>query len=206
MNNMTTLYIVRHGQTDWNDQHRIQGHTDIPLNENGEIQAKELGIELENVNFDKAFSSDLLRAKRTAEIIAIEKDLEIETTHLLREVSYGSFEGNSSRDFFEKFNKWLELSENEKNEHESAEKFKEVESWDSVTSRLLTFLREVSIGFSGKTILIVSHGGVMHNLLIHLGYGSPKKVNKVLNTAYVKLESDGIDFFVKETKGVELSN
>jgi len=204
MNKLTTLYIVRHGQTDWNDQHLIQGHTDIALNEIGEKQANDLRAELKNIKFDKVFSSDLVRAKRTAEILVLERELEVETTNILRELNYGEFEGSPSKGFFEAFDDWRLLSEEERKKHNDFEKFSKVESWDDISSRLITFLREVSIGFMGQTILITTHGGLMHNFLVHLGYAEPKKIKKVHNTAYVKMESDGVDFFIKEVKGVEL--
>src|SRR5258708_18492 len=90
---LTTFYMVRHGQTDWNKQHRLQGTVDNSLNEMGEQQAKELADVLKDVSFDLAFSSDLLRAKRTAEIIVLEKKLHVATTGLLRERSFGKHEG-----------------------------------------------------------------------------------------------------------------
>ena len=89
MNNLTTIYIVRHGETNQNVKRIIEGHGDTPLNENGEMQAKLISEKLRHVQFDLAFSSDLLRAKRTAEIIALEHNLLVETTRLLRERYYG---------------------------------------------------------------------------------------------------------------------
>lgn len=205
MNNLTTIYITRHGETDWNKEHKIQGHTDVPLNEEGEKQANILRDELKDIKFDKVFSSDLIRAKRTAEILTLERDLEIETTNILREVNYGDFEGTHTRDFFDTFDKWKTLSEKERKKHKNYDKYIKVEDWDDATARLIKFLREVSIGFNGKTLLVSTHGGLMHNLLIHLGFADPKKIKKVRNTAYIKLESDGVDFFIKETKGVEVN-
>lgn len=63
------IYLVRHGQTDWNIEHRIQGQTDVPLNATGRAQAVELSEKLSNFNIQKIISSDLSRAKETAEII-----------------------------------------------------------------------------------------------------------------------------------------
>src|ERR1041385_1316907 len=94
MNNCATFYLIRHGQTDWNKEHLLQGIVDNVLNEAGERQAKELAKTLHHVHFDLAFSSDLLRAKRTAEIILLEKKVHVETTKLLRERAFGKHEGN----------------------------------------------------------------------------------------------------------------
>ena len=63
------IYVVRHGQTDWNIEHRIQGHQDIPLNDKGVEEANFLKDELSDIDFDLVFSSPLKRAYKTAEII-----------------------------------------------------------------------------------------------------------------------------------------
>src|SRR3989344_4287192 len=91
--NICTFYIVRHGQTDWNKKHLIQGQTDIPLNEEGKLQAKGLAAELRNTHFDAVFSSDLTRTRQTAEILALERKLAVETRKALRERTFGKLEG-----------------------------------------------------------------------------------------------------------------
>ena len=63
------IYIVRHGETDWNKEHRIQGHVDIPLNDQGKLDAKKAKDKLKKVKFDVVFSSPLSRAYETAKII-----------------------------------------------------------------------------------------------------------------------------------------
>ena len=69
-----TIYFARHGETSWNVKKMIQGIKDIPLNKKGEEQAMMIGEKLKNIKFDAVFSSDLIRAKRTAEIILLEKN------------------------------------------------------------------------------------------------------------------------------------
>src|SRR5579872_7049036 len=91
--NLCTLYIVRHGETQWNVERRVQGQIDTPLTEHGKEQAKALGNLFKTIHFDAVFSSDLLRAQRTAELITLEKKLAVVTSELLRERSFGSFEG-----------------------------------------------------------------------------------------------------------------
>src|SRR3989338_5919677 len=93
MQNFCTIYLVRHGETEWNEKKIIQGHSDIPLNKKGELQAKELGQEFKGIHFDAVFSSNLIRAKRTAEIAVLEKKLAVVTTNALRERMFGRFEG-----------------------------------------------------------------------------------------------------------------
>ncbi len=195
----TTFYIVRHGQTDWNIEKKLQGHTDVPLNETGEIQAKELSSKLETIKFDLAFSSDLLRAKRTAQVIALEQKLAVQTTEVLRERMFGKFEGQpySARDSYYVF---LGELTHEQRIHHKIEP--DIESDNELVTRLITFLRETAVVSPGKTILVVTHGGPIHVLLRHFGVFSYQDKIKVGNTAYIRLLSDGVDFFVKELNGI----
>ena len=63
------LYVLRHGKTDWNEKHKLQGRTDIPLNEEGRRMARAAGLEYQDVHFDVCYASPLLRAKETAELL-----------------------------------------------------------------------------------------------------------------------------------------
>ncbi|MBI3379858.1 histidine phosphatase family protein, partial [Candidatus Gottesmanbacteria bacterium] len=94
--NYCTFYIVRHGETQWNVDRKIQGHRNSPLTEEGLKQIKEIAKELRKIKFHTVFSSDLLRAKRTAEVVALEHNLAVHTTKLLRERRYGKYEGKPS--------------------------------------------------------------------------------------------------------------
>ncbi len=202
-----TFYIIRHGETDWNAKKLLQGQTDIPLNEKGKQQALSLGKLLVNIRFDAAFSSDLLRAKQTAEILAIEKKITVQTTKLLRERRFGKLEGQS----WEKADSRLEslihrlvfMTEEEKRKHG----LERAENNEDLIARLIPFLRELCIAYAGKTVLIATHGGLMRAFLIHLGFGTHETLRSgaISNTGYVKIESDGVDFFVKETMGVKKS-
>lgn len=87
------LYIIRHGETSWNVMRKIQGTTDIPLNENGIRLAKLTGEKLADVHFDAAISSPLQRAYKTAQLILGTRDVPIETDSRLREISFGDLEG-----------------------------------------------------------------------------------------------------------------
>jgi len=199
---MTTFYIVRHGETDWNKKRIAQGHKDIPLNETGELQAKEAAIKLRNIQFDLAFSSDLLRAKRTAEIIILNRDLEIKTTKALREKKLGTLEGQSSDVFHAQMKLLKALSHNDRLKHKLNDTS---ETDEEVISRIFTFLRETAIAYPEKTILVTSHGGIFHMILLHLGVMdyTASDAMRIKNTGYIKLESDGVEFFVKEQIGIE---
>jgi len=92
------ITTIRHGETDWNLQRRPQGSSDIELNQTGLAQAEKLAIRLANEPCDIIYSSDLQRAKKTAEIINACHGIELVTSSLLRESSFGEFEGKPLTD------------------------------------------------------------------------------------------------------------
>lgn len=196
------IYIVRHGQTDWNAKGIIQGETDMPLNSEGVKQAKQLSKNLQDIKFDAIFSSDLVRAKKTAEIIAMERELAVAITRLLRERRFGKFEGQPYQ-MMHQFNQtWEKLSTKERTRLRADQGS---ETDEEVVSRFITFIREVAVVYLEKTVLIVAHGGLMRAILNHLS-GKTYLTGAVANSAYIKLESDGIDFFIKELQGIENPN
>ncbi len=196
-NNFCTIYIARHGQTEWNAKGKIQGHTDSPLTKEGVAQAKNLAHELKDIKFDAAYSSDLLRAKKTAEIVALHHQLIVQTKETLRERNFGPLEGQNKDGLV-----LLEQLRDQKIPYET----KNIESDEKMIERVILFLRELAIAYPGKTVLVVSHGGILRTLLVHLGFVTFEKINKlsVGNTSYIKIESDGVDFFIKETKRIEM--
>ena len=92
---LTRIIAVRHGETAWNVDTRIQGHIDIPLNDTGLWQARQLAQALAHENLAAIYSSDLLRAHATAQAVAAHTGAAVSTTVQLRERSFGSFEGRS---------------------------------------------------------------------------------------------------------------
>jgi broad specificity phosphatase PhoE len=200
-----TIYLVRHGRTDWNDKKLVQGHTDIPLNLEGQTSARELATEFRGVKFDRVYASDLSRAKETAEIIALEHQLAVETTKALRERNFGNLEGQSHA-VFPELNQLLNSLDDKTRYSYKSDSNTEMESDEEIMSRFLVFLRECAIANLGKTILMATHGGVIRAFLIKLGqlnYAKSEDKVEIRNLAFVKLESDGIDFLVKETSGIE---
>jgi broad specificity phosphatase PhoE len=200
-----TIYLVRHGKTDWNDQKLVQGHTDIPLNLEGQASARELATEFSSIKFDKVYSSDLSRARETAEIISLEHQLAVETTKALRERNFGSLEGQP-HSVFPELNRVLNSLDDETRYSYKSDSNAEMESDEEIMSRFLIFLRECAIANLGKTILMATHGGTIRAFLIKLGilsYARSEEKVEIRNLAFVKLESDGVDFFVKKTSGIE---
>ncbi len=193
---LCTIYVARHGETEWNVKGLIQGHSDSNLTKNGIKQAKILGKELKDIKFDAVYSSDLWRAKRTAEIVTLERKLAVVTQKALRERNFGGLEGKTRENL-----KILSELKRKNVPYESIG----IEADEKVVARAITLLREIAVAYIGKNVLVVSHGGLLRALLIHLGFAIDDQLppGSVGNTAYVKLKSDGVDFFIEEVKRVD---
>ena len=144
---MTEFVLVRHGETDWNVVNRLQGSTDIPLNERGIEQAKQAADALRNTVWDEIFASPLQRAFQTAVIIAQELGLDeaaITTYPELRERSYGLAEGLTLPERREKF---------------PDDVWPEAELPHIMDERAGALMHELAEAHVGKRILVVAHGG-----------------------------------------------
>lgn len=206
--NYCTLYLVRHGETEWNVKKINQGQSDSALTEKGVEQAKETAERLRHINFDAIFSSDLSRAHRTAEIIKLDRELVVETSELLRERSHGSFEGKHQDEIKnllkDKLNEREKLSDHEYNSFRLAP---DIETNEELATRLITKIREISVAYPGKNVLIVTHQGCIKYFLLKIGYITRGNLSSVSlkNGEYIKLLCNGVDFFVKEAEGVRKS-
>lgn len=202
------LYLVRHGETVFNKQKRLQGHMDSPLTPEGVAQVEKLKERFYGIHFDAVFSSDLLRAQRTAEIVALERSLAVTTSHLLRERSFGEHEGKQAAELEASFKDLWEWYERLSYE----ERFKiklspQIESEEEAITRYLTFLREIAVSHLNKRVLVVSHGAIMRILLLHLGF-APQNCSlriTIPNCAHIVLYSDGSVFTVSKTYGITIS-
>lgn len=139
------IYITRHGETDWNKEHRIQGHMDIPLNEQGRLDAKKAKEELKGIKFDVVFSSPLSRALDTAKIITKHK---IIIDNRLIERGNGSLEGVNDEELFKTI-KW----DDENNPYG-------IEKLSDLRNRVYSFLDEIVNNYKDKNVLIVTHAGI----------------------------------------------
>ena len=145
------LILVRHGQTDWNLKHLMQGMTDIPLNETGKMQAFNAKEKLKNVKLDICFSSPLSSAIETAKIIT---GLDIIIDKRIIERSAGSLEGKDS-ELYRKHNYYdFKLNSNEYG----------VETAKDLFARASDFLNDIKEKYSDKTVLVVSHGATIRAL------------------------------------------
>lgn len=155
---MTTLVLLRHGQTDWNLLHRYQGLTDIPLNATGEQQAREANSKLKDFHFDAVYCSDLERAQTTARlalkgIFPYEK---IRFDRRLRERSFGIFEGGP----YDKDKMPREYVSAMEADPERF-RFPEGESLLDVEKRIRPFYDEILRKHPDETVLLVAHGSLL---------------------------------------------
>ena len=144
------IYIIRHGQTDWNLINKIQGKKDICLNKTGIMQAEKAREKIEKYDFDLIICSPLKRAKQTAEIINHNKNVQIIYDEALMERGFGNYEGTQIN-FDENPISNLELNV-EINNIEPAKQF-----YDRV-SKLLDYIKN---NLEDKKILLVTHGGTV---------------------------------------------
>ncbi len=206
--NICSFYIVRHGKTEWNTIDRIQGQLDSALTDEGISATKQLAEELKNIHFDALFSSDLSRAFKTAEILKLDRELAIVTHQALRERTFGKYDGSFSKNYTAAIRDLLEEYETLTQEEKWKFKFDEgYESNDELVSRFITKLREIAVGYKGKSVLVVTHGGNLRTFLTHLGYAKDGELTpgSFKNAGYVKVRSDGTDFFLDEVQGVDTS-
>ncbi|MCA3238785.1 MAG: histidine phosphatase family protein [Curvibacter sp.] len=161
MNQATRILAIRHGETAWNVDTRIQGHLDIPLNDTGRWQAKRLARALAARDpIDAVYSSDLQRARDTARAIAQAAGAPMALHTGLRERGFGMFEGKT---YSEIEQTWPE---------ESAQWRRRTPDWApaggesllQVRERILHTLRELTAPHAGQQIVLVAHGGVMDQL------------------------------------------
>ena len=152
------LYIMRHGRTDWNDRHKLQGRTDIPLNEDGRRMAEKAAKEYRDVPLDVCWCSPLIRAQETAEIVLRGRNVPIFTDDRLREMSFGDYEGLENS---------FSIPDCPVNViFQAPEKYTAsvggTETFEELFARTGSFLREVidPLMTQGKDVLIVGHGAM----------------------------------------------
>lgn len=162
---MKTLYIVRHGETDWNKMGKYQGITDVPLNENGLNQAKACGEALKDITFDRILSSDLSRALDTAETIRGDRTTPITVDKRLRELNFGDWEAML---FSEIEERWPGLID-EMYLRPHLVKVPNGESFKDLQDRAWASLEEfLNTNDEEETLLIACHGGTIRTLLCKL--------------------------------------
>lgn len=203
---ITTIYIVRHGESFANVEYEAgivlptsYGKYGAPLSKNGHQQAKNIADKLRNVHFDAIFSSNLSRAKETAEIIARGRKIKVETNSTIHERKKGNEFNKLPKQKKQELEKAVELlNEEEKFLYKF---FPDGESAQDAVNRFLKFLKEIIPLYEGKTILVVNHGEVMRRFLVYIGWAKFNElpVGTIKNTGYYVLETNGEKFNIKET-------
>jgi broad specificity phosphatase PhoE len=160
------IYVIRHAETDWNVLRKLQGQSDVPLNQNGMAQAEKLKEKISHLNFDHIFSSDLTRAKQTAKILFPKHN--IKERKELREVFLGQYEGMTKEDIFkfesEQFwNQWLSPDP-----RFLKFRFPNGESKEETLYRVLGCLKNEVTTHASQNVAFVSHGFAMRVLVHHL--------------------------------------
>lgn len=206
--NYCTVYLLRHGETDWNKLDITQGQSESFLAEVGVKQAKDTAEKLKHVEFHAIFSSDLSRAYQTAEILNFDRQLIITKAPLLRERSYGIFEGQHASVFKNALKD--KLKEREAllgDEYLSFQLTPFIETDEKVVMRLMNQINEITEKHLDKTVLVVTHGGCIKNFLVKIGYteGQPLLEGSFDHGGYVKVLSDGIKYFVEEIDGIRMN-
>jgi probable phosphoglycerate mutase len=160
---MTTLFVARHGQTDWNREHRWQGWADPPLNAAGREQAADLGESLARLGIEAVVSSDLRRAAETAEIAAARLGLPVEVDARLREVDVGEWSGLTTSEVEARF------PDGYRRRREGRTGWVEGEELGAMAERVVAALVELAGRLDGRRVLVVTHGGPVRATLTACG-------------------------------------
>ncbi|WP_282022772.1 histidine phosphatase family protein [Priestia flexa] len=178
------LYLIRHGQTEWNKKSLIQGQRNIGLDEQGMKQAQQVAQFLKNEGIEKLYSSDLTRAYDTAAAIAAASGInDIETCERLRERSFGQLEGKpaaSLRDLVPNYDtNW------------GSEALYNMESLEVIQDRLLKRLTEIVKESKGRKVVVVSHGAIINTFIHYVTNGEH-------GTGKTALQNTSITTFIYE--------
>lgn len=155
------IYLIRHGETYWNNEMRFQGHSDIALNEIGLKQAQLLGAYLSKNDVKAVYSSDLIRAQATAEAVACCHGLEVATDSRLREIFFGDWEGMTYNQIKEKWSTEIETFFHTPNKISTPNG----ESFNDVLCRAKAAFEDLVAKHKDEPIVIVAHGGTIRTLL-----------------------------------------
>lgn len=184
----TRLYLIRHGETDWNKLGKVQGRIDRPLSQLGYLQAKSLGQFFADISLSALISSPLKRAVQTAEEIQKYHNLEISIRHALLEGNYGSLEGIQREVFLEEYAPVLsQLKKMARYERLHHKMISDAESHFEIASRAIPALEEITKEHLGGEVAIVTHGWLMRALLVVLAYFDDRSIS-ITNGAILQIE------------------
>ncbi|MBI5429220.1 MAG: histidine phosphatase family protein [Nitrosomonadales bacterium] len=153
----TRICFIRHGETDWNVDKRIQGQTDIPLNENGRAQGLAMAFNAAHHSFDAIYSSDLVRAHETAKMLATRRGLEVKLLPQLRERHYGIFQGITAAEGVQRYPEAHARYKARDPDYD----FDTGETMHTLAARVEAAINHLVSHHNGETIAAVSHAGVL---------------------------------------------
>ena len=190
---MTEIFLIRHGETAWNAERRLQGHLDIPLNEEGMRQAAALARALAGESIDAIFSSDLSRAGSTAQAVAELHGLPLHTDPALRERCFGAFEGllyaELEARYPEAHAQWRDRDPHAR--YPDGER--RADTFTEFAQRAVRAVCRIAEAQRGKRIVIVSHGGVLdcvYRAAHDMDISAPRDFD-VLNASINRIRWDG---------------
>lgn len=172
------IYVIRHGQTDWNLSGKTQGSINIKLNETGISQAQSARKELINARLDAVLCSPMNRCKATAEIICKDRNIPIIEVENLRERNFGEFEGKQKNIDYD----WIEFWDWERNR-----RYKQAENVREFFTRVASVIEEIKKEYMGKDILIVTHSGVCAMIYCYFNNIKPNGKLKIPGTKNCEL-------------------
>ena len=150
-----TLLLVRHGETVWNAEGRVQGQQNSPLSERGREQGRLVAERLSKMKVNAIYSSDLARARRTAEVIAAPHGLTVKPARALRERSFGVLEGKTLEEAGRSQGIWFLAWQADRLHHAPPDG----ENQPDMCHRVMEALRAIAGAHPGQTVVVVTHGG-----------------------------------------------
>jgi broad specificity phosphatase PhoE len=204
MTKPTTIYLVRHGESESNRQGIISGHSDYELTEQGKEQVRQTKQELGHIHFDEVYSSDLMRAIQTAEILYGKPVEESNKMHVLRERDFGSLDGKP-QDVYNEYS--LQKQRMTKKERWTSKHVPDMESDEELAKRFLPAVEKIARDNAGKTILIAAHGSAIRTAIMQITGYTYKQLpaGSFANAAYAELRYDSkTGFKVIQISGVKL--
>lgn len=161
---ITRLCIVRHGETAWNAEHRVQGQLDVALSASGRAQAEAAAKVLATERFDAIYSSDLSRARQTAAPTAAALSLDVRIDRDLRERHYGIFESLTYAEVKQKYPADYARFDAREPDYD----FRTGESLKDFSARSISIIERIAAIHPGKSILVFTHGGILDKLYRHI--------------------------------------
>ncbi len=192
---MTEILIVRHGETTWNSQRRLQGHSDIALSSVGLRQAHAVALALKSESVDAIISSDLLRAQQTALIIAQPINLKLVLDRQLRERCYGVFEGLTYAEIEQRYPAEYRAWQTRAADTVMPSDVRVAESFGDFFRRSMDAITYWAKLYEGKKIVLVAHGGVLecaYRAALSMSLDTPRNF-PIRNASINRFVVDGLE-------------